>query len=140
MSQSAYTIGFRLQSNLIMVDVVLDGRAKQFIVDTGASNTVIDKRRIDASVEGDVREAFGTSACGAGGSVEAEMTIVKSLAVGGATVSDLPVAGIDLSGISEKIGAAIAGILGYDFLSQFRVTIDYREETITLTPYAQRAA
>ncbi len=68
------------------------------------------------------------------------MATVKSLAVGDATVSDLHVAGIDLDGINEKIGARVAGILGYDFLSRFRVTIDYRAKRLTLVPYSQRAA
>ena len=68
------------------------------------------------------------------------MVRVSSLAVGDVTVPDLTVAAIDLSGINEKIGTEVAGILGYDFLSRFRVTIDYREKTLTLMPYSQRAA
>lgn len=140
MNQGAHTIEFRLRSNLILVDAVLDGETMPFIVDTGASNTVIDKKVAARGVMEGIRDAVGSEACGAGGNVEAAMTRVSSLAVGGAIVSDLGVARIDLSGINEKVGAEIAGILGYDFLSRFRVTIDYREETLTLTPYPQLAA
>ncbi len=140
MSQEVHTIDFRLQSNLIMLDVVVDGETKPFILDTGASNTVIDKRAADPSAVEDVGQAVGLGGCGAGHSMEAVMATVKSLAVGDATVSDLRVAGIDLDGINEKIGARVAGILGYDFLSRFRVTIDYRAKRLTLVPYSQRAA
>ena len=51
MSQGAHTIEFRVQANLIVVEVVLDGETKPFIVDTGASNTVIDR--------GHLAEAYG---------------------------------------------------------------------------------
>ena len=140
MSQEVHTIDFRLQSNLIVIDVVLDGETKPFILDTGASNTVIDKRAADQSAVEGVEQVVGCGGVGAGGDVEAVMATVKSLAVGDATVSDLRVAGIDLDGINEKIGARVAGILGYDFLSRFRVTIDYRAKRLTLDPYSQRAA
>ncbi len=139
MSQEVHTIDFRLQSNLIVIDVVVDGETKPFILDTGASNTVIDKRAADPSAVEGVEQAVGLADCGAG-NMEAVMSTVKSLAVGDATVSDLRVAGIDLDGINEKIGARVAGILGYDFLSRFRVTIDYRAKRLTLVPYSQRAA
>ena len=139
MSQEVHTIDFRLQSNLIVIDVVVDGETKPFILDTGASNTVIDKRAADPSAVEGVEQAVGLADCGAG-NMEAVMSTVKSLAVGNAAVSDLRVAGIDLDGINEKIGARVAGILGYDFLSRFRVTIDYRAKRLTLVPYSQRAA
>ncbi len=139
MSQEVHTIDFRLQSNLIVIDVVVDGETKPFILDTGASNTVIDKRAADPSAVEGVEQAVGLADCGAG-NMEAVMSTVKSLAVGNATVSDLRVAGIDLDGINEKIGARVGGILGYDFLSRFRMTIDYRAKRLTLDPYSQRAA
>ncbi len=139
MSQEVHTIEFRLQSNLIVIDVVVDGETKPFILDTGASNTVIDKRAADPRAVEGVEQAVGLADCGAG-NMEAVMSTVKSLAVGNATVSDLRVAGIDLDGINEKIGARVAGILGYDFLSRFTVTIDYRAKRLTLVPYSQRAA
>jgi len=139
MSQEVHTIDFRLQSNLIVIDVVVDGETQPFILDTGASNTVIDKRAADPSAVEGVEQAVGLADCGAG-NMEAVMSTVKSLAVGNATVSDLRVAGIDLDGINEKIGARVGGILGYDFLSRFRMTIDYRAKRLTLDPYSQRAA
>lgn len=133
MSQESHTVTFRLQSNLIVIDVAVDGESRPFIVDTGASHTVIDRHLIDRSAVEGASQAVGSGACGAGDRIEATMTRVNSLEVGGAAVSDLAVAGIDLSGINQKIGAEIAGIIGYDFLSRFSVTIDYRERTLTLT-------
>jgi predicted aspartyl protease len=136
MSKEVHTIDFRLQSNLIVIDVVLDGETKPFLVDTGASNTVIDKRAVDQSAVEGVGQAVGSEACGAGGSLEAAMTTVKSLALGDVTLSDLRVAGIDLDGINQKIGAEIAGILGFDVLSRFKVTIDYRAKKLTLVRHS----
>lgn len=135
MSQEVHTIDFRLQCNLIVVDVILDGETKPFLVDTGASNTVIDKGLVDqGNVEG-VRQAVGAEGCGAGGNLEAAMTTVKSLALGDVMLSDLRVAGIDLAGINQKIGAEVGGILGFDVLSRYKVTIDYRAKKLTLEPH-----
>ena len=38
---------------------------------------------------------------------------------------------MDLTGISKVIQTDIDGIIGYNFLMKFRVTIDYRKQMVT---------
>ena len=54
------------------------------------------------------------------------MAVVQSLAVEAAEVTDLRVAVAGFLGaLSQAIGTELLGIIGYNYLQAFRVTIDY---------------
>lgn len=55
-----------------------------------------------------------------------------SLAVGEASVSDAQVAIADLAAVSQATGVPFDGVLGYNFLRSFRVTIDFRASRLLL--------
>jgi len=42
------------------------------------------------------------------------------------------VVAIDLKQISKTIGTEVAGIIGYDFFSDYRLTLDYNGGTVQL--------
>jgi predicted aspartyl protease len=94
-----------------------------FIVDTGASSSVITPR---------VAETIGLRstgknplAVGAGGPVEARAGKLKSLRLAHVTVRNLSVAVMDLKPIQKHLGVRVAGIVGHDVLRNCVVTIDY---------------
>jgi hypothetical protein len=65
---------------------------------------------------------------------------VRSLAVAGAGVLDLPVAVADFPvALGAMLGTELAGVLGYTYLRQFLLTIDYPGETLVLGEPAPRA-
>jgi predicted aspartyl protease len=68
----------------------------------------------------------------AGGKVRVPVGSVESLAIGAARVDNVQVAIIDLSDVGNAVGAKIDGDLGYNFLKDFRVTIDYRNNILRL--------
>jgi predicted aspartyl protease len=109
---------------LVLVQARINGAAPvTFALDTGASSTVISP---------ELAERFGilrgasVAMMGGGGRVAASFGSLASLGVGAASRRFLDVAVADfLAPLSTAIGEKVEGILGYNFLSGFRVTIDY---------------
>lgn len=109
---------------LVMVPAYVNGRGPHaFVLDTGASATVLSPALAAAlRVETVAAEAM----TGAGGMLQATTGRVGTLAVGGATLQDVSVMVADfLSELGRVAGEPIEGILGYNFLRHFRVTLDY---------------
>lgn len=112
----------------IIVDATINGRVSaKLILDTGADRTVIHPRVLEAAgvaltqgTTGQIRGATGTA------SVQA--AALDSLEVGGAKVSKLLVIAHDIE------QSAVDGLLGRDFLDQFRVSIDSDSGVATLAP------
>src|SRR5256714_14753683 len=95
-----------------------------FILDTGAGTSLLAAelaKKLDIKIIGSKE---GESA---GGKVSVSLAKVDSLAVGETLLPDVDVGIVDLKQIGKTIGAQIDGDLGYNFLKQFRITIDYRD-------------
>lgn len=60
------------------------------------------------------------------------MSRVESLAIGTAKLENLHVAIADLNALSQAAGVKLEGIIGYNFLKSFRVTIDYPKGLLRL--------
>lgn len=109
---------------LILIPVFVNGRGPYpFALDTGASITVLSAK---------LAQSLGLnhdSVCdstGAGGVVRTTVVEVSSLAVGTARLYNLSAAVTDaLSQISQVVKTELEGIIGYNFLKVFTVTIDY---------------
>ncbi|HZF10239.1 MAG TPA: aspartyl protease family protein [Thermoanaerobaculia bacterium] len=117
---------------LVLVPVFVDGEGPfQFALDTGASRTMLAPDLVHRlglqTVEDD-------AATGAGGAVQIVAGTVTSLAVGEVAVRDHAIgAGEFVHWIRQAAGVPLDGILGYNFLNQFRVTIDYPRSVLELT-------
>lgn len=114
---------------LLVTARVNEGGRYAFVLDTGASMSVVsaDLARVLGIRCGRTKEGMG-----AGGKVEVAVGRVASLSVGEARVRNLEVAIMDLGALGEALGARFDGILGYNFLRPFIVTIDYPRRTLTL--------
>ncbi|MFQ5776922.1 MAG: TIGR02281 family clan AA aspartic protease [Terriglobia bacterium] len=128
-------INFRLadaEKPIILVPTFVNGRGPyDFVLDTGASVTVLSAALAQSIgiKSGGAKEGMG---CGAGGKVELSTGHVKSLAIGGAKQENLQVAIADLSALSQAVGAQLEGIVGYNYLKDFKVTIDYSKTSLSL--------
>ena len=124
-----------LLNNLVVLPVRVNGsQPLPFILDTGASVTVIDRRQaasLGFAVGGGVGVATG------GGAVDASEINGIALQIGEQTLPDLTVVAIDLSGLAAGLGQHVAGILGYDIFRRYVVSIDYRAGLVTLHEPAQ---
>jgi predicted aspartyl protease len=118
---------------LILVQVTVNHQGPfQFALDTGASRTMLSTelaRRLAIETSDD------SPVSGGGGQIKILAGKLSSLAVGGAVVRDHAIgAGGFLNILSTAIGTKLDGIIGYNFLNQFKVTIDYPRSTLELVP------
>ena len=128
------SIPFRLAHTskpLMLVPVIVNDRSVlTFAVDTGSSVTVVSRRLVKemALAPGPL-----TTATGGGGSVVASIGSINSVEIGSKRVQRLPVLVVDfLETLSAAIDVQLDGIVGYNFLRQFCVTIDYPNKQLAL--------
>jgi hypothetical protein len=120
-----YTPGQR-----IMVDVRINGGfTTRLLLDTGADRTMISPRALQAAGVSITRPVASGQITGATGSDRIDYVVVESLEVGDARVGRLPVGAYELSG-----AGAGDGLLGRDFLDQFKVTMDATSGEVHLAP------
>jgi clan AA aspartic protease (TIGR02281 family) len=129
-----FTIG--PEKPLIIVETTVNGKGPfNFVVDTGASHTVItnqtaQKLGIALQQAGCCGPTPGRSAQGAGGPVAARTTTLESIRVGDVEVKDIEAAIVDLTNVSAALGQALDGIIGKSFMKDFKVIIDYPKQEI----------
>jgi len=118
---------------LILVDVYANSTGPfQFAIDTGTSTTAITPDL--AKQIGVVGSPIGPVTTGAA-PVTVTAGVTRSFQVGGARVNDLPVVVADFfAALSNVLGTKLDGIVGYNFLRNYRVVLDYPNETLGLFP------
>jgi predicted aspartyl protease len=120
-----YTPGQR-----IMVDVKINGAfTAQLLLDTGADRTMISPRTLQAAGVSITRPVATGSITGVTGSDRMSYVVVDSLEVGEARVGKMPVGSYELAGTGSG-----DGLLGRDFLDQFKMTVDAGKGEVHLSP------
>jgi len=117
----------------IIVPAVLNGHdSVSLILDTGATLTCLDD-----SVARDLKlpERIGAVGSGVvvGGTGHIRLVKLDSIKVGGASARDLTACAIDLSNV-RAISPKVRGLLGLNFLRNFRVTLDFQRNVVRLQP------
>lgn len=124
------TIPLGLTNNLVILQPSINGsRLLSFILDTGASTTVISDLRakeLGLKLEGQ------TDAMTQGGSINASFIKGVSLNLGGIEFPNMTIAAIRLSGLEAGLGRKVDGILGYEIFDRFVVEIDYSSRVVRL--------
>ena len=113
----------------IFVTVALGDSNDLWIVDTGASVSVIDRgyaEKLGLPLSGEI---VGQ---GAENTVNLAFTTLPPFHVGGVEFGQQQVAAIDLEWLFRQAAdLKVVGILGYDFLSRFVTKVDYANEMLT---------
>jgi predicted aspartyl protease len=115
-------------------EIVVKGRLNsasdelEFLVDTGASDTLIDRR---VAAENFLSKDGAFSIAAMSGTVSADSSTLKRLELGKLIVNDVAVRILDLSGQSKHLGRPVAGIIGMNVLSRYLVTFDYSKPSLT---------
>jgi len=104
------------------------GDELEFLFDTGASETLIDRR---VAAESFLPKQGEFDIAAANGMVTTRTSMLKRLEVGKLIVNDLPARIIDLNSQSKHLGRQIAGIIGTNLIGKFFTTIDYAKPSVT---------
>src|SRR5205823_5675368 len=110
---------------LILVDVHANGRGPfQFAIDTGTSTTAITP---------ELAKQLGVETSPVGAPVDFHAGSLQSFQLGSAKIDNMAVVVADFfTMLNAAIGAKLDGIVGYNFLRNYKVVIDYPGETLTL--------
>ena len=116
---------------LILVNVYANGAGPfQFAIDTGTSTTAITPEM--AKQLGVVSSPIGAGTT-AGAPVDVTAGVLPSFQVGDARIDNLTVVVADFFAmLSNAIGTKLDGIVGYNFLRNYKVALDYPNETLSL--------
>lgn len=125
--KNSATTSFLLSENLIYIPVTIDGIQFSWVLDSGASMSVIDKdyaKKLGLNVQGSIK------GYGFGDLFELSFVDVPEYRVAD-IVFDSQTFYVVKGLTARSYEPDIAGILGYDFLSRFVVEIDYDLQLVT---------
>ena len=126
-SGASGTASFDLQANLIVVEVAVNSVPGRFILDTGASTTVIAEHFAEQLGLEAARQEVGQ---GAGGEVAMGLSRVERVSVAGLEKIDLTCPVTDLGALCTQVGK-IDGILGFSFFGRGTLSIDYPRRQVS---------
>lgn len=117
----------------LVVPVHINGQGPyDFVLDTGATLTCVDTALADSMALEEPRGRIGTG-MGIGGDQPGSMRLVTldSLRIGDATATGLTGCAVDLEQF-RAAGVEVHGLVGLNFLSSFRVLLDFEAARMTL--------
>ena len=123
-------IPFTMARNLIAVKVLLNGEYRTFILDTGASGTILNSKYIaenDTSMRS-ISSSEGVSGIISGLNIEK----VELLDFSGIKMSNQKILTLDLSHLEESLETKLYGLIGYDMIKDYDIIFDYNKLKITL--------
>ncbi|MGB9181792.1 MAG: aspartyl protease family protein [Pyrinomonadaceae bacterium] len=124
-------------------EVKLDGitRPLNFIVDTGATISVVSEKLAEEEEElSRVEQGERLRVYGAAGIADGVKTLILPRIFFGAQMREkIPAAILDLEPVNETSGFTQNGILGGNFLRQFRVAFDFQRGVVRLEPPVKAA-
>lgn len=127
------TIKFQLLSNLIVFPVEINGKELNFILDSGVGKTILFNINHNDSIPLFNTHKIKLQGLGEDDAVEAvlsENNVFKLNNIVGENQS-LYVIFDDSFDLSSKMGLTIHGIIGYDILKDFVVTVNYNLKSLT---------
>jgi hypothetical protein len=123
-------------SNLLLVPLDINGKRGNFVVDTGAVTTVLSHAMAaNLGVTDKTPGAKMDLGLSGVGGFEGVVLRVPNVTVKTAKNTEIfpQMVSIDLKDISRMIGTEIAGVVGFDFLEEYKVTLDYYAAEVRLT-------
>jgi hypothetical protein len=141
-SGSSASIPFRTDketSGHMIVEAVFDGKLAKVYFDTGGANYLVP-----SAAQGlGLTSAGGVNVGGVGTTSESGgFAKIKTVALGAAQLRNQTAIVAPLPFVARHPAALlnIDGLVGYEFLSQFRTTVDYIARTITFSPFSNSAS
>lgn len=118
----------------IFIQGRINGKHARFLVDTGASRTVVDQKRILRFLQPGEASFEKLEALSAGlgtNSMESHTIVLKSISFGRLVLKNYKTASLDLDHVNQSYGLMkmkqLDGVLGGDLLHRMKAVIDYRK-------------
>lgn len=134
---SKETVSFQLLSNLIVFPLEVNGKKLNFILDSGVGSTILFSLTNADSIPLNNLEKIKLQGLGSEEPVDAVLSKGNTFKVKGITGlnQSLYVIFDDSFDLSSKLGLTIHGIIGYELLKNFAVTINYSAKRITFSDF-----
>ncbi|HYP29165.1 MAG TPA: aspartyl protease family protein [Blastocatellia bacterium] len=136
----ATVIAFRTtQNGLISIETELDGNHRiNTILDSGASSTVVSTAAVERlNLQSSIIRGQTARVVGAAGITEnVELLYIRNCRVADLHQANMRALILDFEAINETSGFEQSGILGGDFLRNFRLTIDFTRGQVAFTPHS----
>ncbi|MBN9396320.1 MAG: aspartyl protease family protein [Candidatus Melainabacteria bacterium] len=104
------------------------GEEIDFLFDTGASETIIDRR---VALDNGLVKQGEVAINAINGSITTNTTSIDRLEVGSLILNDVEARIMDLSGQSRHLGRRLGGIIGTNVISRFVTVIDYGKSRLS---------
>jgi len=121
----------------LVLHATIEGAARTFVVDTGASYSLLRETLFDALV-GDGRTTLALQSATTSGTAQGSVARTHALGVGAATSSGSPVESVAdsvVDDLASETGASIDGLLGGSFLRAYVAVVDYGAGALSLYAY-----
>ena len=126
--QSALNVPFDLVGNLILVRAEVNNSAPLwFILDTGATHTVLDTEQAKAL---GLKARGNITGTGTAGTFKAARARGVSVSFPGVELAGLTVYTIPVGFLSAPLGRHLGGIIGNDIIGKFTLEIDYENKKL----------
>lgn len=146
MPSSFYVMEYTIPFNVVpiedsgyhlMVEVLINSVPAIFLIDTGASKSIMDQNRIVRFISNAVFTPNEQLSAGLGtNTMESQLCVIDSVEIGGIKIPDYQTVLMDISHVNEsyqKLGyPGIDGVLGSDLLYRFKASIDYEKSSLLL--------
>ncbi len=127
-SPAPEALPFSLQGNLVIVKGSINGSEADFLIDTGAGMSLLDSGFASRLT---LKSADRIVGRGAGGDINVDLVRIDSLHIGAFERRNLSCGVTDLSGLHERLGGNIDGVIGFDIFGSGRLIVDYPQRRIT---------
>lgn len=120
----------------ILVYCEIDKTKALFVIDTGASKTVLDSNFENINIQSVLSSSESETAGIGGNAFDVELVQISDFSINEFYLETLNVALIDLSGVNKMYNKhcdiSISGLLGSDFLLKNNACIDYFKKVLIL--------
>ena len=122
----------------LAINISINGKKANVIIDTGASRTVFDKERIKRFVTTRSKKLNGKLSSGLGtNSMESHHLNISKMDLGKIRIGDYATVLLDLSHVNNsyrQLGLKeVEGVIGSDILKKFKAVIDYHKKCLKLS-------
>ncbi len=121
---------FELVRGMVVVQAELDREPASFILDTGSPMMILNGRE---------NEAKAIQVASLHGSMAGDWKTIASFSWAGVQKYELPALTTDIGALEMVTNRPIAGLIGYKFLEDFDLLIDFEKQLVTLVPHGKPA-